>query len=227
MKVRKQRSGQSLRAKLRSPGRPTDLRRTVRVLFWAAIARGQQSEEAAMDARISSAVGVRWFRQSGGMPPSQLSPSAPALSGRYLAFEEREQIALLQARGCGVRQIGYQLQRAASTISRELRRNAATRSGKLEYRASTAQWHSDRAARRPKLAKIATNAALRKYVQERLSGRVLAPGGVAIRGPQTTWNVRRHGPRQHRRWARAWSPAQISNRLVLDFPVMTSMRISH
>src|SRR2546429_3180107 len=44
-----------------------------------------------------------------------------------------------------------------STISRELRRNAATRSGKLEYRATTAQWHADRRARRPKTAKLAAN----------------------------------------------------------------------
>ena len=44
---------------------------------------------------------------------------------------------------------------AASTISRELRRNAATRSGGLEYRATTAQWHAERAARRPKQAKLA------------------------------------------------------------------------
>jgi IS30 family transposase len=52
-----------------------------------------------------------------------------------------------------------------------LRRNAATRSGGLEYRATTAQWHAERAARRPKRAKLSTNAALRAYVQDRLSGR--------------------------------------------------------
>jgi hypothetical protein len=56
------------------------------------------------------------------------------------------------------------------TISRELRRNAATRSGELDYRATTAQWHADRAARRPKPAKMAVNLALRTYVQDRLAG---------------------------------------------------------
>ncbi len=45
---------------------------------------------------------------------------------------------------------------APSTISRQLRRNAATRSGACDYRASTAQWHADRAARRPKPATLAT-----------------------------------------------------------------------
>jgi IS30 family transposase len=108
-----------------------------------------------------------------------------------------------------------------------LRRNAATRSRGLEYRATAAQWHADRAARRPKPAKLASNAMLRRYVQERLAGRVLAASGAAIRGPVVPWIGRRHGRRQHRRWARAWSPAQIAHRLPLDFPSDTSMRISH
>src|SRR5205085_4940489 len=57
----------------------------------------------------------------------------------------------------GVREIARQMGRSASTISRELRRNAATRSGGLDYRATTAQWHADRAARRPKPVKLADN----------------------------------------------------------------------
>ena len=161
------------------------------------------------------------------MPPSHLSPSTPPLSGRYLSFVEREQIALFRAKGHGIREIARQLMRAVSTISRELRRNAATRSGGLEYRATTAQWHADRAARRPKRAKLASNAALRRYVQDRLAGKVMAPSGATIRGPVVPWKGRRHGPRQHRRWARAWSPAQIAHRLPFDFPEDTSMRISH
>ena len=67
----------------------------------------------------------------------------------------------MRAQGHGVREIARRLERAPSTISRELRRNAATRSGGLEYRATTAQWHADRSARRPKPAKLAINAALR------------------------------------------------------------------
>jgi len=160
------------------------------------------------------------------MSPSHLT-SAPPLSGRYLSFAERERIALLRAKGHGVREIARQLGRAPSTISRELRRNAATRSGSLDYQATTAQWHADRAARRPKLAKLATDAALRRYVQDRLAGMVVAPGGAAISGPLIPWKGRRHGRRQHRRWAQAWSPAQIAHRLPLDFPDDSSMRISH
>ena len=57
---------------------------------------------------------------SGGMPPSHLSQSAKPLSGRYLSFEEREEIALLRAQGRGIRHIACRLERAPSTISRVL-----------------------------------------------------------------------------------------------------------
>jgi IS30 family transposase len=126
-----------------------------------------------------------------------------------------------------VREIACELGRSPSTISRELRRNAATRSGGLEYRASTAQWHADRRACRPKAAKLAVNAELRRYVQDRLSGAVERPEGGAVEGPAVRWIGRRHGPRQDRRWAKSWSPEQISARLQLDFPDDESMRISH
>ena len=101
------------------------------------------------------------------------------------------------------------------------------RSGGLEYRASTAQWHADRATRRPKLAKLATHAALRQYVQDRLAGGIVAPNGATVRGPAVPWKGRRHGRRQPRRWGRAWSPAQIAHRLPRDFPDDPTMRISH
>jgi len=161
------------------------------------------------------------------MAPSHFVSSAPLPSGRYLAFTDREQIALWRAQGHGVREIALRLARAPSTISRELRRNAATRAGGFEYRATTAQWHADRAARRPKPAKLAVNAQLRRYVQERLAGVVVAPSGAPVRRPVVPWTGRRHGRRQHRRWARAWSPEQIARRLARDFPDDESMRISH
>jgi IS30 family transposase len=161
------------------------------------------------------------------MPPSTLAPSSKPLSGRYLSFAEREELAIQHAQGLGVRQIARNMGRSGSTISRELRRNAATRGGDLNYRASTAQWHAERAARRPKAAKLALNTALRTYVQDRLAGMVVAPGGVAIPGPTVSWKGRRHGPRKDRRWASAWSPEQIAHRLRLDFPDDETMRISH
>src|SRR2546425_5935636 len=178
MSVRSRRSARAGRSAMRSPGRPQVGRRQHRQRLWAAIARGLSSEDAAAEAGVSGAVGVRWFRDGGGMPSLSRAP----LSGRYLSFAEREEIALSRARGCGVVEIARQLGRSPSTISRELRRNAATRSGSLEYRASTAQWHADRRGRRPKAAKLASNTKLRRYVQDRLSRAVERPDGGAVDG---------------------------------------------
>src|SRR5215210_427958 len=224
---RKRRSAWSGRSALRAPGRPAAARREDRQRFWAAIAAGCSSEDAAVGAGVSPAVGARWFRGAGGMPPSHLARSSKPLSGRSLSFAEREEIAIWRAQRHGVREIARRLERAPSTISRELRRNAATRSGGLDYRATTAQGHADRSARRPKPAKLAVNAALQGYVQDRLAGRVVAPNGAAVCGPVVTWKGRRHGRRQNRRWATAWSPDQIARRLRLDFPDDETMRISH
>ena len=228
MRSGRRRSDRALRPVLkRSPGRPGVGQRENRRRFWAAIALGRESEAAALEIGLAPAVGVRWFREAGGMPPKILAPSSKAVSERYLSFAEREEMALLRAQGCGVRETARRLGRDASTISRELRRNAATRGGGLEYRATTAQWHAERAARRPKAAKLAVNATLRNYVQDRLAGEVAGPGGVAVRGPAVPWKGRRHGRRQHRRWGKAWSPEQIARRLRVDFPGDETMRISH
>src|SRR3954465_15316599 len=227
MTVRKRRSDRSGRGALPSPGRPSVARREDHCQFWAAIAAGRSSEDAAVGAGVSPAVGARWFRRAGGMPPSQLAPASKPLSGRYLSFAEREEIAIWRAQRHGVRQIARRFERAPSTISRELRRNAATRSGGLAYRATTAQWHADRSARRPKSAKLAINEPLRRYVQDRLAGLIIAPNGAAVHGPVVPWKGRRHGRRQNRRWATAWSPEQIACRLRFDFPEDETMRISH
>jgi IS30 family transposase len=203
-------------------GHPPAGRREHRVRFWEAIARGASSEKAAVEAGVLPSIGVRWFRKGGGMRPLTLAP----VSGRYLSFTEREEIAVLLAGGSGVREIARQLGRAPSTISRELQRNAAIGRGRVEYRASTAQRHADRRARRPKPAKLAVNAQLRAYVQARLSGAVRRPDGSAA-GPEVSWRGRRQGPRKDRRWGHCWSPEQIAGRLRLDFPDDESMRVSH
>ena len=142
-------------------------------------------------------------------------------------FMKREEIAIELAKEISIRAIAHKLARSPSTISREVRRNAATRSGNLDYRASAAQWHADRAARRPRPSKLAANAALRDYVEEHLAGKVTNRRGVSFDGPKVVWKKRRAVHRQSRRWSTAWSPEQIARRLRIDHPEDPAMRISH
>lgn len=149
------------------------------------------------------------------------------LSGRYLSFVAREEIALLHAQRFGVREIARQIGRSPSTISRELRWNAATRNGGFEYRAIAAQWHADRRGRRQ---------AGEAGHQSGVEGVCEGPGSLGrFNGLVVLRSLARRligsvvvtdGTRTGR-WGRAWSPEQISNRLRLDFPDDESMRISH
>jgi IS30 family transposase len=220
---RQQRADRAIRPVLRWPGRPPP-RREVERAFWRCIGEGLTSEDAAAAVGVSGPVGTRWFRHGGGMSPISLVEP----SDRYLSFLEREDIAVLKAQEHGVREIARRLGRDASTISRELRRNAATRASQHGYRASVAQWKAEQTARRPKAAKLAVNHRLRDYVQDRLSGAVRRPDGTAVSGPSVpAWKGRNKPHRADRQWATAWSPEQISYRLRVDFPKDESMRISH
>jgi hypothetical protein len=212
------------RGQLPSPGRPTVAWRQDRVRFWSAIAAGAMTEDAAVEAGVSSPVGFRWFRHAGGV-----NPRLPeTVSGRYLSSNEREDIALWRAQGAGVREIASRLGRAPSTISRELRRNASTRTYRLDYKASTAQWHAERRARRPKTAKLVANQRLRQYVQDKLAGIVRGSDGRVVVGPAAVqWKGRNKPHRGDRAWVTAWSPEQIAQRLKIDFPDDESMQISH
>lgn len=221
---RQQAADRAIRPKLRSPGHPK-FQRHVEAAFWAEIAKGLLPIEAAAVVGVAQAVGQRWFRNAGGMPPFDLKFKP---TGRYLSFAEREEIALLRAQGSGVREIARAIGRDPGTISRELRRNAAVRYGSRGYRASVAQWKADMAAKRPKAAKLVTNVRLHDYVQERLSGQITTSDGRVIVGPEPPRFTGINKPhRKHRGWSTAWSPEQISNRLKVDFPDDESMRISH
>jgi IS30 family transposase len=220
---RQQAADRAVRAGMRSPGAPA-LPREVQRLFWIEIAKGVLPAEAAVAVGASQPVGQRWFHNAGGMPPFDLTP----LAGRYLSFAEREEIALLKAQGAGVRAIARAVGRDPGTISRELRRNAATRAGSTGYRASVAQWKAEITAKRPKTAKLVANQQLRDYVQERLSGQISRPDGTVEAGPKPPrWTGNNKPHRKDRAWVRAWSPEQIANRIRLDFPDDGSMRISH
>jgi hypothetical protein len=76
------------RSPMKSPGKPS-LRRDVERVFWREIAEGLTSEDAAVAVGVSPAAGSRWFRERGGMATFMLTP----VTGRYLSFEEREEVA--------------------------------------------------------------------------------------------------------------------------------------
>jgi len=82
MGIQKRRSNRAGRSPLSSPGRPPVAGREERRRFWAGIAAGLASEDAAIGAGVPQAVGTRWFRKTGGMPPAMFERSAKPLSGR-------------------------------------------------------------------------------------------------------------------------------------------------
>ena len=128
------------------------------------------------------------------------------------------------------REVARRLGRVASTISRELRRNAATR--KRRPRVSCDGQRNGTPSRRCSPAQsrrsLRRNAALRTYVEERLAGVVVAPSGAPpFPARSCPGKSRRHGPRKDRRWANAWSPEQTARRSPVDFADDATMRISH
>ena len=129
MTRRRRRSDRSGRAPLFSPGRPVVAAQDEQRRFWAAIAAGMASEDAALQAGMSQAVGTRLFRKAGGMPPAMFRPSTKLVSGRYLLFSEREEIALLRVQGCSMREVarrlGRQPQRSRGSCGATLRPEVA------------------------------------------------------------------------------------------------------
>jgi len=102
------------------------------------------------------------IRKAGGIRPAPRVRSA-----RQLSLREREEISRGVAAGQSCRAMAAGLGRAPSTISRELARNR----GRRQYRAVAADRTAWQAARRPKPAKLATHARLRKVVDKRLRQR--------------------------------------------------------
>ena len=90
--------------------------------------------------RLSRAVCRRRWGRGGSATVVACRRSAWPNPRVTLSSAEREKIAIHTAQDCGVRKIARRLSRHPSTISRKLQRNAATRCGKLDYRARTAQW---------------------------------------------------------------------------------------
>ena len=99
------------------------------------------------------------IRAQGGIRPALRHRSA-----RALGVAEREWIGQGLAAGCSLRLIARHLKRAASTISREIRRNG----GAMRYSGLRADERAWRKARRPKQCVLSLKQALRDVVVEKL-----------------------------------------------------------
>jgi hypothetical protein len=95
----------------------------------------------------------------GGFAPAPRSRKPGSLS-----LEEREEISRGLVEGHSLRQLGRDLGRAVSTISREVAGNG----GRRAYRASRAEEHALDRARRPKPCQLAFNPALCKLIAGKL-----------------------------------------------------------
>jgi len=149
--------------------------------------RGGESFEQAADAvRCTTKTVQRLLNAVGGLRPRDEDRSKLRLS-----LVEREEISRSINGGDSLRSIAGRLNRAPSTIAREVRNNG----GRVRYRAVHADESADRRARRPKRAKLTQCRRLRVEVERMLD--------------------------------KAWSPQQISARLVVEFPDDLEMRVSH
>jgi transposase, IS30 family len=178
--------------------------------FWDLIRSGMSAADAAVSVGVSEHTGRRWFADAGGVRP-QFPDEGPRERPR-LTQDERIEIEVGVKAQEPIRSIADRLQRAPSTIMREIDRNAFSygryrarhrfgaqwRGGwdtTPRYSATGAQARAQDRARRPKPGKLALNEQLRDEVQTRLKD-------------------------EH-------SPEQIARRLRVDFPDDAEMWVSH
>jgi transposase, IS30 family len=147
---------------------------------------GLNPGQAARAAGVSASTAYRFHKTMGGVH----RPRDTQYSDRYLDRDQRYEIARLREQGLSLRAIAGRLGCAASTVSRELARNADRRTGYyLPEQADRMAWQRQR---RPKASKLSKSPELcarvqqlldRRYSPEQVSGRlkVLHPDDPAMR----------------------------------------------
>lgn len=140
-----------------------------------------------------SAIGRRFDRNSSSIYPllartGGIRPPERRRSRLALTLSEREEISRGLRAQLTLRAIAVQLRRAASTISREVRRNG----GRTDYRGTRSDQAAWDRARRPKPCKLACSRALCRTVSGKLE-RKWSPQQIA------GWLKRAHPDDEHRR----------------------------
>lgn len=122
---------------------------------WRRFRQGEPVEWIARSLGRNSGTLHGWLSATGGIPPAK-----QVRSEHHLSLREREEISRALVAGWSLRRIAGHLQRSASTISREIKRNG----GSQQYRATTADERAFKVARRPKCCRLALKPALAKAV---------------------------------------------------------------
>src|SRR3972149_3597626 len=99
---------------------------------------------------------------------------------KQLSLEDRCEIARLQAEGRSIQQIAAALDRAPSTVAREIRRNRGTEVGyKPSYaheQARARRWVGSRLERQPKLQRVVLGRLAKGWSPEQVAGRLRREG---------------------------------------------------
>lgn len=138
--------------------------------------RGWGVRTAAREVGVSSTAGHNWARGYKTYRDGELVGFVPPLerlivreiSARFLSQDERIEIADLHLQGLSIREIGRRIGRAASTVSRELRRNATAGEG---YRPFNAHRRATARRARNHSCRIETHDQLRTVIAEMLGQR--------------------------------------------------------
>ena len=137
----------------------------VEARYWQLLQSGVGTVEACRQVGITRKTGYRWRAEVGGLVPVRLAEAVR--SNRYLSLVERHRISGLHGQGVSVREIARRLDRSASTVSRELRRNTA-KHDRGSYDAPLAHSRARAREARPGRSRLASDLELRGVVQERL-----------------------------------------------------------
>lgn len=134
--------------------------------YWQLIAAGVGTAEACRQVGIGRKTGYRWRAEHGGLPPGRLLDVTRG--NRFLSLLERQRIATLRGQGLGIREIARRLDRAPSTVSREVRRNMRPHDRAI-YDADLAHSRAKENARRSgRKRRLVIDHELRALVQNKL-----------------------------------------------------------